>query len=117
MRSRIGGLDNTQSVSRTPEIRIKIIRLLLVSLTVALCSGGCGRIPPGPGNAGPISIGYFGDLSGPTFNFGQSAKNGVLMAADEINQGGGINGRRIDVVIEDDQGNAEQAAARAGKLI
>jgi ABC-type branched-subunit amino acid transport system substrate-binding protein len=33
-----------------------------------------------------IKIGYFGDLSGPTFNFGQSAINGVLMAADEINQ-------------------------------
>ena len=39
-----------------------------------------------------IKIGYFGDLTGPTFNFGQSAINGVLMAADEINQRGGING-------------------------
>lgn len=64
-----------------------------------------------------IKIGYFGDLSGPTFNFGQSAINGVLMAADQINQGGGINGRRIDVVIEDDRGSPEQAARLAGKLI
>lgn len=64
-----------------------------------------------------IEIGYFGDLSGPTFNFGQSAKNGVLMAADEINQAGGINGRRIDVVIEDDKGSPELAATRTSKLI
>jgi len=39
------------------------------------------------------------------------------MAADQINQGGGIDGRRIDVVIEDDRGSPEQAARLAGKLI
>jgi branched-chain amino acid transport system substrate-binding protein len=64
-----------------------------------------------------IKIGYYGDLSGPTFNFGKSALNGVLMAVDEINLAGGINGRKLDLVIEDDQGRAELAAARASKLI
>jgi len=64
-----------------------------------------------------IKIGYFGDLTGPTFNFGRSAYNGVLMAADEINNLGGINGRRIDVVFEDDRGSAEEAARRTSKLI
>ena len=64
-----------------------------------------------------IKIGYFGDLSGPTFNFGRSAYNGVLMAADEINNAGGINGRRIDVVFEDDRGSPEEAARLTAKLI
>jgi branched-chain amino acid transport system substrate-binding protein len=64
-----------------------------------------------------IQIGFFGDLTGPTFNFGVSAKNGVLMAADEINQGGGINGHMIDIVIEDDKGSPEEAAQVTGKLI
>jgi branched-chain amino acid transport system substrate-binding protein len=64
-----------------------------------------------------IKLGFFGDLSGPTFNFGQSAKNGIVMAADEINQAGGVDGRRIDVVIEDDQGSPERAALLTGKLI
>src|SRR5215208_1849377 len=64
-----------------------------------------------------IKIGYFGDLTGPTFNFGQSAINGVLMVADEVNQAGGINGRRIDVVIEDDKGSPEEAARLTAKLI
>src|SRR5215510_2297494 len=72
--------------------------------------------PPRP-DSGTIRIGYFGDLSGQTFNFGQSARNGVLMAANEIIQSGGINGRKIDVVIEDDQGNPERAATLASKLI
>ena len=64
-----------------------------------------------------IQIGFFGDLTGPTFNFGLSAKNGVLMAADEINQAGGINGHMIDIVIEDDKGSPEEAAQVTGKLI
>jgi branched-chain amino acid transport system substrate-binding protein len=64
-----------------------------------------------------IAIGFFGDLTGPTFNFGLSAKNGVLMAADEINQAGGINGHQIDIVIEDDKGSPEEAAQVSGKLI
>ena len=64
-----------------------------------------------------IKIGYFGDLTGPNFNFGQSAINGVLMAASEINDRGGINGRKIDVVIEDDKGSPEEAARLTGKLI
>jgi branched-chain amino acid transport system substrate-binding protein len=64
-----------------------------------------------------IQIGFFGDLTGPTFNFGVSAKNGVLMAADEINQAGGINGHMIDIVIEDDKGSPEEAAQVTGKLI
>jgi branched-chain amino acid transport system substrate-binding protein len=64
-----------------------------------------------------IKIGYFGDLSGPTFNFGRSAYNGVLMAADEINNAGGFNGRRLDVVFEDDRGSPEEAARLTAKLI
>ncbi len=64
-----------------------------------------------------IKIGYFGDLTGPTFNFGKSAYNGVLMAAYEINEAGGINSRRIDVVIEDDKGSPEEAARLTAKLI
>ena len=39
------------------------------------------------------------------------------MAADEINQNGGINGRPLDVVVEDDKGSPEEAAQVAGKLI
>src|ERR1700720_2645401 len=88
------------------------IFLLLLNLSA------CGPQPGGVvRDNGKIKIGYYGDLSGPTFNFGKSALNGVLMAVDEINLAGGINGRKLDVVIEDDQGRAEVAAARASKLI
>jgi branched-chain amino acid transport system substrate-binding protein len=91
--------------------------LLLIGLSL-LAPTACKQDQPGAGpDRSRIKIGYFGDLSGPTFNFGESAKNGVLMAAEEINEAGGISGRKLDVVIEDDQGRAEMAATRVSKLI
>jgi branched-chain amino acid transport system substrate-binding protein len=93
-----------------------VLPIVIVTLALAF---SCSR--PGEDNAtsihSPIKIGYFGDLTGPTFNFGQSAINGVLMAASEVNQSGGINGRQIDVVIEDDKGSPEEAARLTAKLI
>jgi branched-chain amino acid transport system substrate-binding protein len=98
--------------------RIRKDWLLLAFVVLLAAELACGPQPGGTArDHSTLKVGYYGDLSGPTFNFGQSARNGVLMAADEINLSGGINGRRIDVVIEDDQGRAEMAAAKAGKLI
>ncbi|MGH9882521.1 MAG: ABC transporter substrate-binding protein [Pyrinomonadaceae bacterium] len=69
------------------------------------------------GSTGPIVIGYYGDLSGRTSNFGQSTKRGTEMAADEINKAGGINGRQIQILSEDDEGRPEKAATVVTKLI
>jgi len=86
--------------------------LSLISLSLS-----CSRQQQGNNDRSTVKIGFFGDLSGPTFNYGESAKNGVLMAADEINQAGGINGHQIDVVFEDDKGSPESAAQLTGRLI
>jgi branched-chain amino acid transport system substrate-binding protein len=93
-------------------------RALIALLLTLLCSSpACRQSSDHLQDHSTIKIGFFGDLSGPTFNFGESAKNGLLMAADEINQAGGIDGRRIDIVIDDDGGSPEKAATMAGKLI
>ena len=92
-----------------------LIVLALFSLTLATFS--CSKQQQNGVDHSTIPIGFFGDLTGPTFNFGLSAKNGVLMAADEINQAGGINGHKLDVVIEDDKGSPEESAQITGKLI
>ena len=91
---------------------------LLLILALLLPGFSCSRAPENETqDSSRIKIGYFGDLSGATFNFGQSAKNGVLLAAAQINQAGGINGRQIDVVIEDDQGSPQRAATVVNKLV
>jgi len=112
----IPGLKKPISVSKSHKLRTAVLPIVIVVMALAF---SCSR--PGEDSATPdrttIQIGYFGDLTGPTFNFGQSAINGVLMAASELNQAGGINGRKIDVMIEDDKGSPEEAARLAAKLI
>src|SRR6478735_290925 len=75
----------------------------------------------GSGTAGPagdtIKVGVYGDLTGQTSSFGQSTKNGIQLAVDEINAAGGVNGKKIELVIEDDQGRPEQAKTVVQKLI
>ncbi|HEY4426314.1 MAG TPA: ABC transporter substrate-binding protein [Pyrinomonadaceae bacterium] len=103
-------------MSKSHKLRSAALPIVIIVLALAF---SCSR--PGEDNVAPnrttIEIGYFGDLTGPTFNFGQSAINGVLMAASEVNQSGGINGRKIDIVIEDDKGSPEEAARLTAKLI
>ena len=91
---------------------------IFACITLLIVFASCNRQPPPTQtrDLSTINVGYFGDLSGPTFNFGQSGKNGVLIAAEEINQAGGINGRKIDIIVEDDQGSPELAATLANKL-
>lgn len=68
-------------------------------------------------DTGNLLIGVYADLSGQTSAQGQAIKNGAELARDEINQAGGINGRQIELIVEDDRGVAGQAAQAAGKLI
>jgi branched-chain amino acid transport system substrate-binding protein len=95
------------------------ILLSLFVITTLFFAIACERRggPGAGGSTGLIVVGYYGDLSGRTSNFGQSTKNGVEMAADEINKAGGINGRQIQILSEDDEGRPEKAATVVTKLI
>jgi branched-chain amino acid transport system substrate-binding protein len=64
-----------------------------------------------------IPVGVYGALTGDQAAFGTSTVAGVRIAAEEINAAGGILGRRIRLVVEDDQGRAEEAASVVTKLI
>ncbi len=64
-----------------------------------------------------IRVGVYGDLTGQTSSFGQSTKNGIELAVEEINNAGGINGKKIQLFVEDDQGRPEQAKTVVSKLI
>ena len=66
---------------------------------------------------GEILVGEYGSLTGSEATFGQSTHNGIMMAMDEINGGGGVSGRKIRVLTEDDQSKAEEAANAVTKLI
>ena len=96
-------------------IAVAVFSLLLTACPPKNEAGGGGGTTAG-GN-GDILVGEYGSLTGPQATFGQSNHNGVMMAADEINAAGGVNGRKIKVLTEDDQSKPEEAANAVTKLI
>jgi branched-chain amino acid transport system substrate-binding protein len=68
-------------------------------------------------SAAELKIGAAEALSGPAGQYGQSIKNGLVLAADEINAAGGVKGNKITLLIEDEQGKKEQAIDVFKKLI
>lgn len=88
-------------------------RILLVSIIIASLLSACQ--PQGGGDT--IRIGVFMSLTGSTANFGISSVNGIKMAADEINAAGGINGKKIELNVQDDRSDAQEAATIVTKFV
>ena len=64
-----------------------------------------------------IPIGFFAPITGPAAADGASAKNAVELGLKEVNDAGGINGKKINLIIYDDRLNPQEAVAVANKLI
>jgi branched-chain amino acid transport system substrate-binding protein len=97
--------------------------LVLTTALLSIVLMGC---PPKAGETGTtatgteggeIVIGEYGSMTGGQATFGVSTHNGIMLAVDEINAAGGVNGRKIRVLSEDDQSKAEEAANAVTKLI
>ncbi len=92
-------------------------------VTVALLSVVLTACPPkGEGTAsngttGDILVGEYGSLSGAQATFGQSTHQGIILAIEQANAAGGVKGRQIKVLTEDDQSKQEEAANAVTKLI
>jgi len=89
-------------------------------LSVAVClaavlasSLSCGT----KGSKKEIVIGEYGSLTGGIATFGISTKQGSELAFEEINKKGGINGKQVKVLVEDDQSKPEEAGTVVTKLI
>ncbi|MDR0476736.1 MAG: ABC transporter substrate-binding protein [Desulfobulbaceae bacterium] len=67
--------------------------------------------------AADIHVGVSEALSGGAAQYGNNIRNGMQLAADEINAAGGINGNKLVLVIEDDQTKKEEAINVFRKLI
>src|ERR1044072_1691931 len=80
----------------------KIPKLLLsLCLLLSACS-----MPESRSNN--IKIGAFLSLTGATSAYGISASNAIKLAADETNASGGLDGKQIQIDIEDDESNTQK---------
>jgi branched-chain amino acid transport system substrate-binding protein len=104
-----------------------VFRKGLIVLASALVLAGCAKPADNTGaggntenpaaSGGKIKIGHFASMTGSTANFGQSSDKGIRMAVEEINAGGGVLGRQIEVITEDDRSQSAEAKTAAIKLI
>ena len=68
-------------------------------------------------HAADIKIGVTEALTGGAAQYGNNIRNGFVLAADEINAAGGINGNKIKLIVEDEQTKKEEAINAFKKLI
>ncbi len=64
-----------------------------------------------------ITLGSIQDLSGPLAGFGKQARLGMMLAVDEINETGGLNGRKLKLLVEDSGYDPKKAVLAAQKLV
>ncbi len=72
---------------------------------------GCGK------EADVIKIGEYGSMTGTTADFGITTHNGVEMAINEINEQGGILGKKIKLILQDDRSDPAEARTAVTRLI
>ncbi|WP_144630555.1 ABC transporter substrate-binding protein [Bordetella genomosp. 13] len=85
----------------------------MTKLALALAALGA----MGAAQAADIKLGVAEALSGGAAQYGISIRNGFQLAAEEINAAGGINGDKLVLVVEDEQGKKEEAINVFKKLI
>lgn len=93
-----------------------------IALTLTGCGGGLlaqdgGGDDGGSQSSEPIVLGMLTPLSGSSAAIGPYMQNGAQLAVDEINDKGGVNGRKLELRVEDEACDAKSAVAGANKLV
>ncbi len=91
------------------------MRVRLVNMCIAVCL--LLLMIPGCTNQQPILVGLSMEMTGRRSDLGVEARDGVMLAVDQINAAGGINGRPIQLLIRDEKGDPEMARQMDAELI
>lgn len=97
------------------QITACVLGLAMVA-SLAGCKDNVGSAARG-GSGDTIKIGFIGPLTGDASSYGQSSQKGLLLLEDQINNAGGINGKKIEIVSVDDEGKPATTSTGGMKLI
>ena len=92
-----------------------LVTFATLSLSATLAQAQ--NAPPQGVSATEITLGSIQDLSGPIAGFGKQSRLGMMLAVDEINEQGGINGRKLKLIVEDSAYDPKKAVLAAQKLV
>ena len=91
----------------------KVLALFLSTVVVGALFSGCGKTD----KEDVIKIGSIGPLTGPAATYGQSVKNSVQLVEKQVNENGGIKGKKVKFIFEDDQADQNAAINAFNKLV
>ncbi len=91
-------------------------RLSLMAASLLLASGAALAQSQGV-SKDEIVIGTIQDLSGPLAGFGKQVRNGMQLRVEEVNEQGGVNGRKLTLLVEDDGYDPKRSVLAAQKLV
>ncbi|MFR9780301.1 branched-chain amino acid ABC transporter substrate-binding protein [Micromonospora sp. MS34] len=89
----------------------------VAAMMLSACGNGLASGGGGSSDNGPIVLGMLTPMSGSSSAIGPYMKNGAQLAVDEINGKGGVNGRKLELKVEDEACDAKSATAGANKLV
>ena len=86
------------------------LKHIIMPLALAFALAGCA--PPEP-----IRLGFIGGVSGRVADLGIGGRNGAALAIEMRNKSGGVNGRMVELIVEDDRQDPEIAKQAVTRLI
>lgn len=92
----------------------KVLTALVLGSVLAGLAAGCGG---GEKKADTIKVGANLEMTGGSASYGISSKNAIELAFKEINEKGGINGKRLELVVADNKSEAAEATNAMQKLV
>jgi len=96
---------------------VSVVALILIAVGMAWYGLSQKQVQPSQQASEPIRIGHVTVLTGDYAWIGEGEKEGVDLAVEEINANGGINGRRLAIVREDDKMDPALSVTSINKLI
>lgn len=93
--------------------RLFTVALTTLAITTLGLSGaaGCGK------KSDEIQVGAFLSLSGSDSTFGTDTRDGIELAVEEVNAAGGVKGKKVKVLYEDDKSTTQEASQKVRQLI
>lgn len=89
----------------------------IIFFSAVLCFFMFSVVPIRAESAAPLKIGATGPMTGPWGIWGQNIREGALIAAEEINSKGGILGRKVEIIVADDEGTANKAMTEMKRIV
>jgi branched-chain amino acid transport system substrate-binding protein len=102
---------------RGPVLVHWLLTLALLLAAAACAEEGDGGGEGGGSQEGPIRIGAILDVTGAGASLGAPERDTLQLLADQVNQAGGVDGRRIELILADNQSQEDQAARAMNRMV